>query len=196
ILACVVPALSQTIKSALGYLYSGKIFVVGPGLKSGLKIKAENPTQVGASLVCQSVAILDKYTPPCILISMGTALSIFALDESSTFIGGAILPGVRLSAKALCEHTAQLPQIDLSQKIRSVIGTTSAQNIQSGLIFGAASTIDGMVCRFKEVLGQSAVCVGTGELTEEILSHCKCEIFYEENLVLDGLRIIWQRNAK
>lgn len=196
ILSCVVPALSNTIKSALSYLYNCKVFTVGPGLKTGLKIKAENPTLVGASLVCQSVAILEKYPPPCLLISMGTALSIFAIDETSTFVGGSILPGVGMGAKALSQYTAQLPQIDLSQRVASVIGVNSAQSIQSGLIFGTACAIDGMIERFKETLGDTLTCVATGELSASIIPHCKSKIFYEENLVLEGLKIIYNRNIK
>lgn len=196
ILSCVVPSLIPTIKSALAFIYSGKIFVVGPGLKSGLKIRAEAPSQVGASLVCQSVALLRKFSPPCLLISMGTALSIFAIDKTATFIGGSILPGVSLGAKALCKATAQLPQIDLSQKVDSVIGTNSAQNIGAGLIIGTACTIDGMIEHFKAELGEELVCVATGDITQEILSHCKSKIFYEENLVLEGLKIIYNLNVK
>lgn len=196
IVSCVVPALTATIKEALQFLYKGKIFVVGPKLKTGLKIKSENPSQIGASLICQSVALIDKHPMPCLLISMGTALSMFVLDKTGTFIGGSILPGIKLSAKALSEHTAQLPQIDLSQKPTSVIGTNTTQNVQAGIIIGTACTIDGMIDRFKEEMGSDLTCVATGDIAEEFLSFCRSDIVYEENLILDGLRKIYLKNIK
>lgn len=196
IISCVVPSLTTTIKDALTYMYKGKIYVVGPKLKTGLKIKSENPSQIGSSLICQSVALTKKYPMPCLLISMGTALSMFVLDDSGVFIGGAILPGIKISAKALNENTAQLPQIDLSQSPKSVIGTNTTQNVQSGLIFGTASTIDGMINRFKKELGENLYCVATGDISDIILSHCNSEIVYDENLVLEGLKIIYEKNNK
>lgn len=196
IISCVVPALTSTIKEALQFLYKGKIFVVGPKLKTGLKIKSENPSQIGASLICQSVALTDKYSMPCLLIAMGTALSMFILDKNGTFIGGSILPGIKLSAKALSEHTAQLPQIDLSHKPTSVIGTNTTQNIQSGIVLGTACTIDGMIARFKSEVGDNLTCVATGDISKEFLSFCNSDIIYDENLILDGLRKIYLKNIK
>ncbi len=196
IISCVVPSLTTTIKEAITYIYKEKIYIVGPKLKTGLKIKSENPSQIGSSLICQSVALNKKYPMPCLLISMCTALSMFALDDNGVFIGGAILPGIKLSAKSLNENTAQLPLIDLSQSPKSVIGTNTTQNVQSGLILGTASTIDGMINRFKEELGEKLYCVATGDISEIILSHCKSNIIYDENLVLEGLKIIYEKNNK
>lgn len=196
IAASVVPSMTSTVKEALNFIYKGKIYTVGPKLKNGLKIKSDNPQQIGANLICQSVAVCAKYPMPCLLISMGTALSMFALDKDKTFIGGSILPGVKLSAKALSEHAALLPQIDLTHRVKSVIGTNSAQNIQSGLIIGTACTIEGMVRRFKEELGDDLTCVATGDISREILYNCRCNIIYDENLIFEGLRIIYEKNAK
>ena len=196
IIACVVPALNAAVRDALSFIYKGKIYVVGPKMKTGLKIKSENPSQIGSSLICQSVALTDKYQMPCLLISMGTALSMFVLDENSTFIGGSILPGIKMSAKALSEHTAQLPQIDLTQKPTSVIGTNTVQNVQSGIILGLACTIDGMIERFKAEIGQNLTCVATGDISEELLSFCNSDIIYDENLIFDGLRKIYLKNVK
>lgn len=196
IIACVVPALTAAVRDALGFIYKGRIFIVGPKLKNGLKIKSENPGQIGASLICQSVALLDKYQTPCLLISMGTALSMFALDKNGTFIGGAILPGIKMSAKALAEHTAQLPQIDLTQKPSGVIGTNTVQNVQSGLIIGTACAIDGMIEQFKTELGSNLTCVATGDIDDVVLGYCQNSIVYDENLVLEGLKKIYLKNAK
>lgn len=196
IIACVVPALTAAVRDALGFIYKGKIYVVGPKLKTGLKIKSENPSQIGASLICQSVALADKYPLPCLLISMSTALSMFALDKNGTFIGGAIMPGIKISAQALAENTAQLPQIDLTQRPAGVIGTNTVQNVQSGLIIGTACSIDGMIDRFKKELGENLTCVATGDISDVILNYCNSSIIYDENLVLDGLRLIYHKNEK
>lgn len=196
IVSCVVPSLTATIRDALQLIYKGKIYIVGPKLKTGLKIKSENPSQIGSSLICQSVALAEKYPMPCLLIAMGTALSMFALDKNGTFIGGSILPGIKLSAKALSEHTAQLPQIDLSQKPTSVIGSNTPQSVQAGIILGTACTIDGMIDRFKAELGENLTCVATGDISEEFLTFCSSDIVYDENLILDGLRAIYLKNAK
>lgn len=196
IISCVVPSLTSTIRDAFSFIFKGKIYIVGPKLKNGLKIKSENPNQIGSSLICQSVALAEKYPMPCLLISMGTALSMFALDKNGTFIGGSILPGIKLSAKALSEHTALLPQIDLSQSPKSVIGTNTVQNVQSGLIIGTACTIDGMISRFKEELGENLTCVATCDISKDILSNCKSDIIYDENLIFDGLKIIYNKNHR
>jgi type III pantothenate kinase len=127
---------------------------------------------------------------------MGTELSMFALDKNGTYIGGSILPGIKLSAKALSEHTAQLPQIDLTLKPASVIGTNTVQNVQSGLIIGTACTIDGMIDRFKAELGEQLTCVATGDIDDVVLNFCRSDIIYDENLVLDGLRKIYLKNTK
>ena len=191
-----MPSLASIIKEAISFIYKGKIFIVGPKLKNGLKIKSENPSQIGSSLICQSVALNKKYPMPCLLISMGTALSMFALDKQGTFIGGAILPGIKMSAKALNENTAQLPQIDLSYSPKSVIGTNTTQNVQSGLFFGTVSIIDGMINRFKNELGNDLYCVATGDISKSILDTCRHDIVYDEHLILEGLKIIYEKNNK
>lgn len=196
IISCVVPSLTSIIKSAVEFIYKGKIYIVGPKLKTGLKIKSENPAQIGSSLICQSVAINTKYQTPCLLISMETALSMFCIDKNGTFIGGAILPGLKISAKALKEHTAMLPQIDLSMPPENVIGTNTVQNVQSGLYFGTIASIDGMIERFKSEIGEDLCCVATGEIAESIFSNCKNKIIYDDNLVLEGLQIIYNKNHK
>lgn len=196
ITACVVPGVQSVIKDALASVFSCKIYTVGPGLKTGVKIHTEIPSQVGAGLICQSAAILAEFKPPCILISMGTALSIFAIDAGGCFVGGAILPGIKMGAKALSMFTAQLPDVDISTGIKNVIGANTVQNIQSGLVIGTACAIDGMIERFKQQLGPNTVCVGTGGMLPRVIDHCRSRIIYRENLVLDGLRLIYEKNAK
>lgn len=196
ITACVVPGVHGAVKAALASLFDCRIYSVGPGLKTGVKIRTEMPSQVGAGLICQSAAILAEFTPPCILVSMGTALSMFVIDKDGCFIGGAILPGVKMGARALSMFTAQLPDVDISGGIKSVIGSNTVQNIQSGLVIGTACAVDGMIDRFEQRLGEKAVCVGTGRLLPDIAAHCNRQIIWRENLVLDGLRLIYEKNAK
>jgi type III pantothenate kinase len=196
ILSCVVPSLLSRIRSALAHLYSGRIYTVGPGLKTGLTIRTDDPAQLGSELVCCAVAALALYTPPCIIISMDTAISITALDSRGAMRGGAIMPGVRTGVEALCARTAQLPQIDLVAPPCGVLGTNSTLSMQAGAVLGTACMLDGMIDRFCAALGQPATVLATGELAAEILPHCTHAIHYHENLVLDGLHLLYQKNTR
>lgn len=196
ILSCVVPSMLSCIRRALGHLYTGRIYVAGPGLKTGLSIRTDDPSQLGSELVCSAVAVLAQYTPPCVIISMDTAISMTALDSTGALRGGAIMPGVKIGVEALCARTAQLPQIDLSAPACGVLGTNSTASMQAGAIFGTAAMLDGMIDRFAAALEGNPVCVASGELAPVILPHCTHEIHYHETLVLDGLYRLYQKNAK
>ena len=166
------------------------------GLKTGLSIRTDDPSQLGSELVCSAIAVLADYPPPCVIISMDTAVSITALDNRGALRGGAILPGVKIGVEALCARTAQLPQIDLSAPACGVLGTNSSASMQAGAIFGTASMLDGMIDRFAQALGGTPTCVASGELAPVILPHCLHKIYYRENLVLDGLYRLYQKNTK
>lgn len=196
ILSCVVPSMLSCVRAALSHLYAGRIYLVGPGLKTGLSIRTDDPSQVGSELVCCAVAALSAVEPPCVVLSMDTAISFTVLDREGALRGGAILPGVRIGMEALCARTAQLPQIDLSAPAGGVIGTNTVSCLQSGAIFGAASMIDGMLGRFAEALGHAPACLASGELAPAILPYCARPIQYREHLVLEGLYLLYQKNAK
>ena len=166
------------------------------GRKTGLSIRTDDPSQLGSELVCSAIAVLADYPPPCVIISMDTAVSITALDNRGALRGGAILPGVKIGVEALCARTAQLPQIDLSAPACGVLGTNSSASMQAGAIFGTASMLDGMIDRFAQALGGTPTCVASGELAPVILPHCLHKIYYRENLVLDGLYRLYQKNTK
>ena len=153
-------------------------------------------THLGSELVCSAIAVLADYPPPCVIISMDTAVSITALDNRGALRGGAILPGVKIGVEALCARTAQLPQIDLSAPACGVLGTNSSASMQAGAIFGTASMLDGMIDRFAQALDGTPTCVASGELAPVILPHCLHKIYYRENLVLDGLYRLYQKNTK
>ncbi len=196
ILSCVVPSMLACVRAALVKLFTVRVYTVGPGLKTGLVIRTDDPAQVGSELVCCAVAALSLYTPPCLILSLDTATSITALDEKGALRGGAIMAGVRIGLEALCARTAQLPQIDLAAPVSSVLGTSTTASMQSGAVLGTASMLDGMIDRFAAALGARPVCLATGEAARVILPHCTHEIHYHENLVLDGLYLLYQKNAK
>ena len=196
IFSCVVPSLLGCIRKAVSHLYSGRIYIVGPGLKTGLQIRMDDPAQLGSELVCMAAAVHNQYTLPCVIISMDTATSFVVLDQKGTLRGGAILPGTKISMDALCARTAQLPQIDISAPANGVLGTNSISCMQSGAVFGTASMIDGMIDRFADALGSAPFCIASGELCPVILPHCVHSIQYHEHLVLDGLYQLYLKNTK
>ena len=167
--------------------------MLGPGVKTGLNIKIDNPAQLGADLVAGAVGALEEYTMPCVVIDLGTATTLSVIDRNGAFLGGTIAAGVRLTLKALTENTAQLPSIPIEAP-RSVIGANTVDSMQSGLVFGTAAMLDGLLDKIEEELGETPTVVATGGLAAEIIAHCRRNIIYNENLLLDGLRAIYEKN--
>jgi type III pantothenate kinase len=145
-------------------------------------------------LVCGAVAALAKYPLPCIIFDLGTAITISALDENGCFLGGTISPGVWLSLEALASGTAQLPHIGFDT-VANVIGTNSTDSMKSGAVFGTASMIDGMIEHYSEALGKEAYVVATGGVAPDIVPYCKKKITVDPNLLLEGLLLIYKKNA-
>lgn len=193
IIASVVPSVGQNICGAVSKLCHIVPLMLGPGVKTGLNIKIDNPAQLGADLVAGAVGALEEYTMPCVIIDMGTASTLSVLDRNGTFLGGAIAAGVRLTLKALTENTAQLTAIPIEAP-PSVIGRNTVESMQSGLVYGTAAMLDGLLEKIEEELGETPTFVATGGLSREIVSHCKKNIIYNENLLLDGLRVIYEKN--
>jgi type III pantothenate kinase len=193
IISSVVPQVSSLLENAIKMLFGCKVFVVGPGVKTGLNIKIDNPAQLGADLVCVSVAAQNKYPLPSIVFDLGTATTISALTEKGEMIGGSILTGVGTALNALAQGTAQLPQISLSGEV-SVIGSNTVDCMRSGAIIGAAAMIDGMILRYKEILGENTTVIATGGLASSIVPHCRESIVVDDNLLLDGLYSIYKKN--
>lgn len=193
IISSVVPAVASSLSKAVSLLCEIVPLVIGPGVKTGLNIKIDNPAQLGADLVAGAVGAISKYTLPCIIIDMGTASTISVIDKNGSFIGGVIAAGVRLTLKALAENTAQLTSVHIEAP-RSVIGSNTVDCMKSGLVFGTAAMLDGLLERIEKELGEPAAVIATGGLAKEIITHSNHTIVYDENLLLDGLREIYYKN--
>lgn len=195
IVASVVPQVLNSIKTAIRKLTGKTALVVGPGLKTGLNIKVENPSQTGADLVVGAVAALREHKSPMIVIDMGTATTMIVLDETGAFIGGAISPGVKISMDALTDRTALLPGLQLDQP-KKAIGRNTIDCMRSGIMLGTACMIDGMVERMEAELGQKTTVVATGGIAKFVLPMCRTNILYDKDLLLKGLAILYAENAK
>lgn len=195
IIASVVPQVLNSLKTAVKKLTGREPLVVGPGLKTGLNIKIENPSHTGADLVVGAVAALRQQKPPLIVIDMGTATTMTVLDEKGAMIGGCIAPGVKLSMDALTQGTALLPGLQLDQP-RRAIGRNTIECMRSGIMMGAAAMIDGMIDRMEQELGYQTTVVATGGIGRFVLGMCNHEILYDKDLLIKGLAALYRDNRK
>lgn len=193
ILASVVPQVLNSMKTALKKLIGQSPLVVGPGLKTGLKIAIENPTQTGSDIVAASVAALREHEAPLILIDMSNATTMMVLDGSGALVGGSISPGIRISLDALTSRTALLPGLQLDQPKR-VIGRNTIDCMRSGVMLGAACMLDGMVERMEAELGSPAKVIVTGSIARFVIPMCRKPMTYDKDLVLKGLMILYREN--
>jgi type III pantothenate kinase len=195
IIASVVPQVLNSMQTALKKLTGKTALVVGPGLKTGLNIKVENPSQTGADLVVGCVAALREHKAPLIVIDMGTATTIVVLDKDGAFIGGSISPGVKISMDALTDRTALLPGLQLDQP-KKAIGRNTIDCMRSGIMLGNACMLDGMVERMEAELGYQTTVVATGGIAKFVLPLCKREMIYDKDLLVKGLAILYRENRK
>ena len=193
ILSSVVPPLLNSLRTAIRKL-TGKIpLTVGPEIRTDLKIAIDNPSQVGGDLLVGAVAALRHYQPPMAIIDMGTATTITVIDREGTFVGGCICPGVRISMEALNTRTAQLPGISL-QAPDKVIGKNTIECMQSGLMHGAASMLDGLLSRIEEEAGHKLNVIMTGGISRFVVPLCRHEMTYDKDLLLKGLWVLYEMN--
>jgi type III pantothenate kinase len=195
IISSVVPQVLNSIKTAIMKVIHKEPLVVGPGLKTGLNIKIDNPSQTGADLVVGCVAALREHKPPMIVIDMGTATTMITLDETGAFIGGCIAPGVKISMDALTGRTALLPGLQLDQP-KKAIGRNTIDCMRSGIMMGSACMLDGMVQRMEEELGAKATVVVTGGIARFVTPMCRTPMIYDKDLLLKGLVHLYKDNAK
>lgn len=193
IISSVVPALNGTLKRAVKFVSGIDALVVGPGIKTGLSIKIDDPAQLGADLVVGAVAAKAKYPCPIIIFDLGTATTGSVIDKNGDFLGGIITTGVKTSINALSSGTALLPQIDISAP-KNVIGTNSIESMKSGAVIGTAAMLDGFIDRFEQELGEKATVVVTGGLGKVIAENCTHEVIIDKSLLIDGLKIIYDKN--
>lgn len=195
IIASVVPPVFNSVQTGVLKVIGKQPMVVGPGLKTGLNIHVDIPSQVGSDLIVAAVAALAEYPAPLVLIDLGTATTIEVIEPENVFIGGLIFPGVMVSLDSLSSHAAQLPGISLD-KPKKVIGKNTVDCMRSGMMYGTAAMLDGLIDRIAEELGHESTIIATGGLAQFVIPLCKHEIILEKELLLKGLNIIYKKNKR
>lgn len=195
IISSVVPTVTSRIQTAVSELMEIEPLVVGPGVKTGLNIRIEDPSQLGADLVVACVAANARYTAPCIVISMGTATVMCVIDRNKAMLGGPIAPGVMVSLNALTGNAALLVSVSLVAP-KSVIGNNTDRSIRSGVVWGTVCMIDGMIDKIEQELGEKCSVIATGGMAKTIIKHCTHEITVQDDLIMQGLKLIYERNQK
>jgi len=194
-LASVVPPLTATFEQACREYLGRAPLVVGTGTKTGVHVKYEDPKQVGADRVAAAAAVLKMYGGPACIVDFGTATTFDAISAEGEYLGGAIAPGIGIAAEALFQRAAKLPKVDL-QRPPSPIGKNIVHSLQSGLLFGYVSLVEGMVARFRAILGPQMKVIGTGSLAEVIAKETGVIEILSPWLALEGLRLIYLLNSK
>ena len=196
IISSVVPQITNIVRLAAEKVLGkdSKVLVLGPGVKTGLNIKMDNPGQLGADLVADAVAGISEYPVPLIIIDMGTATTASVVDADKQYIGGVILPGVGVSLDALTQRASQLSGIGIEEPKR-VIGKNTLECMKSGVLYSNAGALDGIIDRIEEELGEKTTVVATGGLAKKIVPFCKREIILDEDLLLKGLLVIYEKNT-
>ena len=193
IISSVVPPITNVIRDSIHKITDAEVLIVGPGVKTGLNILMDNPKTLGSDLVVNAVAGISEYPVPLILIDLGTATTISVIDNKKNYIGGMILPGIRVSTDSLTSRTSQLPRIGVEEP-RRLIGTNTIDCMKSGMIYGNASCLDGMIQRINRELGEKATVVATGGLARFIVPHCLEHVILDDELLLKGLKYIYYKN--
>ncbi|MDD6021988.1 MAG: type III pantothenate kinase [Acutalibacteraceae bacterium] len=195
IISSVVPELTETVCDTIEKVTGTVPMIVGPGIKTGINILIDNPAQLGSDLLVGAVAAVDKYPLPCLIVDLGTASKISVVGKDASYRGGMIAPGVAVSLNALSSNASQLPRISLAAP-KKAVGTNTVDCMQSGIIFGTAAMVDGMVQRFKEEIPGVASVVATGGFSNCIIEHCRENIIHDDTLLLHGLKVIYEKNRK
>ena len=195
IISSVVPPVFNSVRTGVIKVIGKQPMVVGPGIKTGLNIRMDDPASVGSDRIVIAVAALAEYSPPLLLLDLGTATTMEVVAPGNAYLGGVIIPGVRISVDALTSRAAQLPGISLDRP-RRVIGKNTVDCMRSGIMYGTAAMIDGMIQRMEEELGHSCTVVATGGMAQFVIPLCRREIRVEKDLLLKGLNILYQKNKK
>ena len=190
IISSVVPQITFAARLAVQKILKKDAMIVGPGVKTGLNILLDNPGEMGADRVADAVAALAQYPVPLVIVDMGTATTISVVDDKKHYIGGMILPGVQISLDALTSRASQLISIEEPKKI---IGKNTVDCMKSGILYGNAAAVDGIIDRIEEELGQKVTVIATGGMSRKIVPHCKREMILDGDLLLKGLQIIYDK---
>lgn len=195
ILASVVPELTGLVEDAARIVTGTQVLRVGPGIRTGFRIRIDDPSQLGGDLAADTLAALTEYGAPLVVIDAGTVTTIIAVDRNRTYLGGCILPGIRPSAMLLKEATALLPSIELGSGEDACLGRNSADAMRCGLLLGSAMMVDGFLDRYTALPGMAgAKCVATGGSADLATAHCRREIIRDPDLTLKGLRYLYEAN--
>lgn len=195
IIASVVPQVLNSLQTAIKKLTGKNSLVVGPGLKTGLDIRLDNPSQTGADLVVGCVAALREHKAPMIIIDMGTATTMVVLDKNGALVGGCICPGVKLSMDALTNGTALLPGLQLDQP-KKAIGRNTIDCMRSGIMMGTACMLDGMIERMEQELGYKTTVIATGGIAKFVIPMCHKAMIYDKDLLVKGLAALYRDNTR
>lgn len=193
IISSVVPPLNEVMKRAIGNICGADAKIVGPGMKTGINIHCDTPSSVGTDIICASVAVNHLYGSPALIIDMGTATKMIVLNDKGAFIGVSIIPGVMMGLNALADGTAQLPMVGLEAPDK-IVAKNTADCMKSGVIFGNAAMVDGMIDRINEEVGSNLPVYATGGMAQLIIRHCRHSISVDEHLILKGLNILFNKN--
>lgn len=195
IIASVVPTVMHSLKNAVTRYLDCIPMIVGPGIKTGMNIRMDNPRELGADRIVNAVAAINKFTPPLIIVDFGTATTFCAVDKDSNYVGGVITAGVKISMEALFEKTAKLPKVEII-KPPSVLGKNTVNSIQSGALYGHAGQTDSIIRRIKKEIGDNATVIATGGLAKMISNESEEIDIVDSMLTLDGLRILYDKNKE
>lgn len=193
IISSVVPSLTNVIKKAMQKLTKTEVMIIGPGVKTGLNILTDNPAQLGSDLVVDAVAGINEYPAPMVIFDMGTATTISVIDKNKSYIGTVIIPGIEVSLNSLVGGTSQLPKISLDPP-KKVIGRNTIDSMKSGILYSNAASIDGMIEKIEDELGETVTAVATGGLASTVIPLCQKNIILDDELLLKGLMIIYNKN--
>ena len=193
IISSVVPSVTDTVKSAVKKICGLDSMIIGPGIKTGLSIKTDNPAQLGSDLVVDAVAGIHEYGAPLVIFDMGTATTISVINKSKEYLGTIIMPGMMISLNAMVSGTSQLPKISLDRP-KKLIGTNTVECMKSGILYGTASSMDGMIDRIRDEIGEATV-VATGGLAGSVVPLCRNKVILDDELLIKGLMIIYNKNS-
>jgi type III pantothenate kinase len=189
----VVPPLAPEYRQMFKRYFASEALIVGPGTKTGMAIRVDNPRELGADRLVNSVAAYDEFASACVIVDFGTAITYDAVSGSGEYLGGLISPGIEISIEALTSRAARLPKVDIAEPV-SLIGKTTEANIQSGIVYGFAGQVDGIVQRLRTELGPDTPAIATGGLSGVIAPFTETLDRVDELLTLKGLRLIHARN--
>lgn len=195
IVSCVVPSVLYAIEKASRRYLKHEPMVVGRGIKTGMRVRTDNPREVGADRIVNAVAAFEEHGGPLVVVDFGTATTFDCVTAEGDYVGGAIAPGIGISADALFQRTAMLPRVELDRPVKA-IGTNTVSSMQSGIYWGYVGLVDGLARRCKEELGGQVRCVATGGLSNLVGRACAEIDLVDEHLTLKGLRLLWERNRK